>query len=121
MNLNITVFIINKSEKWKRPYEFALISQQIHIPTTNSLSSMIIRGTGLLDKGQKTIVQPHNKTMWMDIDKKLYILYKIMIKSVDILFEGKISMIICAINKLCGKYKNFYKFKNITWIVITFF
>lgn len=119
MNFNITFFIISKSKKWKRSYEFALISHNIQIPTTTMLSSMIITGIGLLDNGWKTIVQPQNKTIWIGTDKKTYIQYKIMIKSVVIFSEVKIYMTFCVLHKLCGKYNTFYKLKNITCFVIT--
>lgn len=48
-------------------------------------------------------ILPHNKIIRIDTDEKLYRQYRIIIKSVAILFEVKISGTICTINKLYGK------------------
>lgn len=41
-----------------------------------------------------------------------------MIKSVVILFEIEISVVVYTINKLCDKYLIFYSFKNLKYFVI---
>lgn len=54
-----------------------------------------------------------NKTVGFDTDKKLYRPYRIMIKSVAILFEVEVITSIYTVNKSCAKYFiNFKMFCN---------
>lgn len=59
----------------------------------------------------RIVLLAQNKTTTINTDKKLYWQYMITIKSVVNLFEIKISMAICTLNRLCGKFNYFRNFK----------